>query len=124
MQFERHEKFPGGESRDDVARRCEEAIRETVLLHLPEHGGEEGVFHVAVASHGVCIAELVEALKRLDSSQIEDQAADSYAGLRNTAWTRVHITAKVRTALSASSASSGCTYREKWRPSTLEACPS
>ncbi|KAL4263621.1 Histidine phosphatase superfamily protein [Pleurotus pulmonarius] len=76
--FERHEKFPGGESRDDVARRCEEAIRETVLSHLPEHGGEEGEFHVAVASHGVCI----------------DQVSDTYAGLRNTAWTRVHVTAK------------------------------
>lgn len=89
----RAEKFPGAESLDDLARRAEEAIEECVLPHLSEHhGSDSNDFHIAIASHGLCISELVTALLRLDPTSRRDV---SYAGLLNTAWTRVNISFKV-----------------------------
>ncbi|TFK34487.1 histidine phosphatase superfamily [Crucibulum laeve] len=81
---QRHEKFPEGESLDDLARRCEEGVQQCVLAHLHEGDGT----HVALASHGLCISELVAALLRLDPESNRDV---SYAGLLNTAWTRVTV---------------------------------
>ncbi|GLB42120.1 putative histidine phosphatase superfamily (branch 1) [Lyophyllum shimeji] len=75
--------FPEGESLEDLARRAEEAIAECVLPHI----GEDGA-HIAVASHGLCISELIAALLRLDPYSRRDI---SYTGLLNTAWTRLTI---------------------------------
>ncbi|KAG5646713.1 hypothetical protein DXG03_002395 [Asterophora parasitica] len=77
-------KFPGGESLEDLARRAEEAIEECVVRHLDE--GKD--IHVALASHGLCISELVPALLRLDPETRKDV---SYAGLLNTAWHRATV---------------------------------
>lgn len=84
----RNVKFPEGESLNDLARRAEEAIAECVLPHIQSDS------HIVIASHGLCISELVAALLRLDPDARRDI---SYAGLLNTAWTRVVVTTRVRT---------------------------
>ncbi|KAJ6470069.1 phosphoglycerate mutase [Mycena vitilis] len=83
----RDAKFPQGESLDDLARRADEAIADCVVPHL----ATEDDVHIAIASHGLCISELVAALLRLDPSSRRDI---SYAGLLNTAWTRAVVTPK------------------------------
>ncbi|KAJ7485343.1 phosphoglycerate mutase [Mycena latifolia] len=83
----RDAKFPEGESLDDLARRAEKAIAECVIPHLAA-GGD---LHIAIASHGLCISELVAALLRLDPDSRRDI---SYAGLLNTAWTRAVVSIK------------------------------
>lgn len=79
----RADKFPEGESLEDLARRAEDAIAECVWPHV----GQDGV-HVAIASHGLCISELIAALLCLDPESRRDI---SYTGLLNTAWTRLTV---------------------------------
>ena len=62
-------------------------MRECILPHV----GTDNV-HVAIASHGLCISEMVAALLRLDPGSRRDI---SYAGLLNTAWTRVEVQLRV-----------------------------
>lgn len=83
----RHGRFPGGESREDLARRAEQAIRECVIPHI-----QQDKAHIAIASHGLCISELVTAIIRLDPDSRQDV---SYTGLLNTAWTRLTVSLKV-----------------------------
>ncbi|KAK7034555.1 hypothetical protein VNI00_012402 [Paramarasmius palmivorus] len=85
--YERHEKFPEGESLDDLAKRSEEAIAECVIPHI--RAGDEG--HIILASHGLAISEMVAALLRLDPDADRDV---DYRGLLNTAWTRAVVEAK------------------------------
>lgn len=82
----RSAKFPEGESLDDLARRAETGIKECVLPHVLEDD-----VHIAIASHGLCISELIAALLRLDPDSRRDV---SYIGLLNTAWTRVTVSVK------------------------------
>ncbi|KAJ7269938.1 phosphoglycerate mutase [Mycena rebaudengoi] len=82
----RDARFPDGESLNDLARRTEKAIADCVVAHLT--GGD---LHIAIASHGLCISELIAALLRLDPDSRRDI---SYAGLLNTAWTRVVVSVK------------------------------
>lgn len=92
--FERHEKFPNGESLNDVSVRAEHFMNNQVLKpYLPRaiSSGVEDV-HVALVSHGLCISELIPALlKRNDGGS----PAKDYRGLLNTAWTRVTVQVKV-----------------------------
>ncbi|KAF5310853.1 hypothetical protein D9619_007859 [Psilocybe cf. subviscida] len=85
----RQEKFPEGESLDDIALRAEAAVRECILPHVG-HGQGDGdeEAHIAIASHGLCISEVVAALVRLDP---EADKTKSYRGLKNTAWARVEV---------------------------------
>lgn len=48
--------------------------------------------HVAIASHGLCIGELVAALVRLDPDAVHTMR---FTGLSNTAWTRVNVRIRV-----------------------------
>lgn len=82
----RYEKYANGESLNDLATRAEAALRECVFPHLDADA------HIAIASHGLCISEMVSALMRLDP---EADKSISYQGLLNTAWTRVNIQQKV-----------------------------
>lgn len=91
VYYERHEKFPNGESLDDLRERAVDALRQCVLPHLENDEG-----HVAIASHGLCISEMMAALVSLDPEA--DQTV-SYRGLLNTAWTRVHVQRRVRDVL-------------------------
>jgi len=90
--FERHEKFPNGESLDDVAVRAERVISELVLKPYLLHGISAGDdVHVALVSHGLCISEMIPALlKRNDGGAPEK----NYRGLLNTAWSRATVTIK------------------------------
>ncbi|KAF9480584.1 phosphoglycerate mutase-like protein [Pholiota conissans] len=88
MLYERSERFPEGETLEDLAARAEIAIQSCVLPHLQAKDVEGDGVHVAVASHGLAIGELVAALLRLDPEADHNQAHD---GLQNTAWTRVKV---------------------------------
>ncbi len=92
--YTRQDRFPQGESLDDLSLRAEQAISELVLPHVwsAARQGFKGV-HVAVVSHGLCIGEMVPALLRKDHSGIPPQ--DQYRGLKNTAWIRVTVDVKV-----------------------------
>jgi len=85
--FARDEKFEGGESADDVARRVERALRECVLPHLNDVDSHQDT-HIAIASHGIAIAEMIAALTRLDPAF---ESRRKYRGLVNTAWARVLV---------------------------------
>jgi len=93
--LEPEESFPEGESYLDLGKRAEKAIQECVLPHLTKENYEKD-FHIALASHGLCISQLVPATLKLDTTASEDLNV-SYAGLRNTAWTRAAITLQVQT---------------------------
>jgi broad specificity phosphatase PhoE len=91
----RDEKFPQGESLNDLKDRAEEAIDELVMPHVWQtlKEGKTDV-DIALVSHGLCISELVAALVRKDS-KVEQGGAEGlggkYTGLLNTAWTRISI---------------------------------
>jgi broad specificity phosphatase PhoE len=55
---ERNEKFPTGESLNDLEKRAEKAIQELIMPHIwkAAKDGRKGV-QVAVVSHGLCISE-------------------------------------------------------------------
>lgn len=91
---ERWQKFPEGESLDDLAARASLAIEELVMSHVRRAAreGRKGV-HIALVSHGLCISELVPALLKKDSSGTH--SGKNYRGLLNTAWTRITVDVKV-----------------------------
>ncbi|KAJ8073748.1 hypothetical protein PM082_012026 [Marasmius tenuissimus] len=86
----RDERFPEGESLNDLGRRTAEAIQECVLPHLQGSNSDEDR-HIILASHGLCISELVSALVKLDP---EADTGVDYRGLLNTAWTRAAVSLK------------------------------
>lgn len=91
----RKAKFPEGESLDDLRARAGQAFKELVVPIIRDVVKEkrENV-HVALASHGLCISELVAVVVSMDHErrskglEVPDR---QYAGLLNTAWTRVTI---------------------------------
>lgn len=95
---ERWEKFPGGESVDDVARRAEQFVGETVIPHLWDAArtGKKDV-QIMIVSHGVCISEFIPALLKRDSSM--QHHTRSWRGLANTGWNRIVIEIEVLVAV-------------------------
>jgi len=94
LLFNRNERFPNGESVDDLTIRAERFINDLVLKpYLPRaiSSGAEDV-HIAVVSHGLCIGELIRALLKRNGGGLP---ARDYRGLQNTAWTRVTVRVKV-----------------------------
>ncbi|KAJ3573383.1 hypothetical protein NP233_g2459 [Leucocoprinus birnbaumii] len=85
----RDAKFPDGESPNDVTLRVERGIKECILPHLFDKS-QEGA-HIGIASHGICLAELISALVRLDPDL---DTTKSYRGHWNTAWSRIEISFK------------------------------
>jgi len=85
----RDEKFPEGESINDLADRAKRANTALVLPHVWQAAkeGKTGI-HVAIVSHGLCISQMISELLKLSANQ--DKESD-YRGLYNTAWTRVAI---------------------------------
>ncbi|KAI6130006.1 histidine phosphatase superfamily [Pisolithus thermaeus] len=90
--YDRSQRFPGGESLDDLAARADEAVCQLVLPHTLQAArlGTQDV-HIALVSHGLCISEMVAALVKRNHEGVPDT---SYRGLRNTAWARVTIQVK------------------------------
>ncbi|KAI3607682.1 phosphoglycerate mutase family protein [Moniliophthora roreri] len=83
----RTDRFPEGESRDDVAKRAERAVEEIVLPLFADAGDTD--VHVAIVSHGLFIRELVDVLLKLDPTK--HGLGNDYRGLRNTGWTRITV---------------------------------
>ena len=92
---ERWQKFPEGESLEDVVKRAEKAIDDFVMPHVWEaaKNGKKNV-HIALVSHGICISELIPVLVMKDASG--QHPGHRWRGLRNTAWTRITVDVKVR----------------------------
>ena len=87
------EKFPEGESTNELALRANRAITALVLPHVWQAAkvGKTGI-HIAVVSHGLCIGQMISELLKMSVKQDEGD----YRGLRNTAWTRLAIDIEVR----------------------------
>ena len=89
----RAEKFPGGESVDDLAKRAERVVRKVILPHVWAAARDETrEAHIAVVSHGLFISEVIAALVKLDVGS--GGKAGSYRGLKNTGWARVVVDVK------------------------------
>lgn len=90
IHHERWRKFPSGESLDDLTERAEKAVREVILPHILTRlkSGIRGS-QIAVASHGLLIAEMVPVLLKMDPTSAESRT--SFRGMHNTAWTRVTV---------------------------------
>lgn len=86
--YDREDKFPEGESMNDLAARANRAVWEIVVPYVKEDAENGTSAHIAIVSHGLCISELVAAVLRLD---LKSKNANNWTGLLNTAWTRVKI---------------------------------
>ncbi|KIJ54823.1 hypothetical protein M422DRAFT_24719 [Sphaerobolus stellatus SS14] len=97
VPFGRVEKFPEGESLDDLAVRATRVINELILPWIWDaektYGKREGEVHIAVVSHGLCIYETMRALVKLDADGYGDQA-HTFKGLANTGWFRATLAVK------------------------------
>ncbi|KZV73738.1 phosphoglycerate mutase-like protein [Peniophora sp. CONT] len=83
------EKFPEGESSNDLADRAKQAIDELVMPQVLEaaRAGKKGV-HIALVSHGLCISHLISQLLQKNDG---GAPKGDYRGLMNTAWSRVTV---------------------------------
>jgi len=83
------EKFPEGESINDLAERARTALEKFMLPHVWQAAkeGKTGI-HVAIVSHGLCISQLISELLKKSAKQ---GGEIGYRGLWNTAWTRVVV---------------------------------
>ncbi|KZW01506.1 phosphoglycerate mutase-like protein [Exidia glandulosa HHB12029] len=83
----RTDKFPEGESRDDVRQRGARVLSEYLMPHILAargHTPDTLPHRVAVVSHGICIAELLGAiLYRVPSSERREYW---FGGVQNTGW--------------------------------------
>ncbi|KAJ6585042.1 hypothetical protein B0H19DRAFT_1107810 [Mycena capillaripes] len=91
--FSRSEKFPEGESADEVQDRASQGWTDILLPYVREAAQEgKNHVHVAVVSHGIYIKEAIRALAKYDRTA--DITACDYQWLRNTAWARVVVQVK------------------------------
>ncbi|KAJ7250832.1 histidine phosphatase superfamily [Mycena haematopus] len=89
----RSEKFPEGESQNDVQDRASKCWAEILLPYVQEKAKDNNHVHVAVVSHGVFIKEALRVLAKYDCTA--DLSACDYQFLRNTGWARVVVEVKV-----------------------------
>ncbi|PFH54086.1 hypothetical protein AMATHDRAFT_860 [Amanita thiersii Skay4041] len=87
-----YERYPEGESREDLLRRAEQAIDELLVpLIRATHESSVEETHVAVVSHGLFIREIAGALLRRDAFLGKDRGFVPLKGLRNTGWMRLLV---------------------------------
>jgi len=90
----RLEKFPGGESLSDLARRAGEVIDHILWPYIWDETHNNA--HIVVVSHGILLAELMTALvKRHNAQHASKIQPRDFCGMRNTAWTKVRVNARV-----------------------------
>ena len=89
--YNRKDKFPSGESLNDLQTRAERAMEEIIMPHVWNAAKSGEKAHIAVVSHGLCISELIAALMRKDCDAPPGAQGGKWTGLMNTAWTRVTI---------------------------------
>ncbi|KAG9227609.1 hypothetical protein CCMSSC00406_0000745 [Pleurotus cornucopiae] len=102
--YNRTEKYPEGESAIDLSRRAVQAV-EDILLPYTQQDNPESQVHIAIASHGIFISEVVEALLRMDTESGLQHSPNQYRGLSNTGWVRVRVECLPATEVSAVSRS-------------------
>jgi len=110
----RSQRFPGGESLDDMALRAELVLETILLPHViqehkerqnrrvekkevgEEEGNEKMGRKIAVVSHGLFIGELVRAILNRDkvwtTRRGEQIDVKNLRGMKNTGWTRLEVT--------------------------------
>lgn len=73
---------------EDLTRRAERAVREVVLPHVLNvaRSGKDEHIHIALVSHGLCIAQVVSAIVRLGGGTWKRKGP-----MVNTAWVRVEV---------------------------------
>ncbi|KAF8073718.1 phosphoglycerate mutase-like protein [Lyophyllum atratum] len=91
--YNRSERFPDGESLNDVAGRADQVVQDLILPYV-QKAAQEGTdsMHVAFVSHGIFIKELVASLLR----QSVGKAQAFHGGLSNTGWVLMTVKVKVR----------------------------
>ena len=87
------ERFPGGESDEDLAARAARAVDEVIIPHVRSAVREGHAEHIALVSHGLFIGALIAALLKKDSSGVS--STREYTGMQNTAWARMIIDLQV-----------------------------
>ncbi|KAJ3813319.1 phosphoglycerate mutase [Lentinula aff. lateritia] len=87
----RSDRFPGGESRKDLAARAERVIDELLFPYILNTTGPVPS-HVAVVSHGLFIREIVDALYRRGFGG--EGMLNNHRSLSNTGWTTVIVNVK------------------------------
>lgn len=97
--YNRTEKYPEGESAMDLSRRAVQAVEDILLPYVLQDNPESQI-HVAIASHGVFISEVVKALLRMDTESVIQYSPNEYRGLSNTGWVRVQVECLVNYVLS------------------------
>jgi broad specificity phosphatase PhoE len=96
--YSRTEKFPGGESLEDMAKRVDDVINEVLLPYAWQEFEGAGPMTVAIVSHGLFIAELVARLVKRSDKVLDctlQAEARNLRGLKNTAFTKVQVTFNV-----------------------------
>ena len=90
--YSRTEKFPGGESFEDVAKRVDDVIDEVLIPYVWQEFEGGAPMTVAIVSHGFFIAELVARLLKRANIDLDGSEARNLRGQKNTAYTKVQIT--------------------------------
>ena len=93
--YTRTEKFPGGESVEDMAKRVDDVINEVLFPYVWQEFEGGAPMTVAIVSHGLFIAELVARLVKRGNMALDGTEARNLRGLKNTAFTKVQVTFKV-----------------------------
>ena len=92
--YGRSQRFPEGESQDDLHGRAQKFVRETLLPQIRQAAMEKvPEMHVAIVSHGMFITELIATLFELET--LQSTLSTFHGDLQNTAWTRIHVEMKV-----------------------------
>ncbi|KAF8895486.1 phosphoglycerate mutase-like protein [Infundibulicybe gibba] len=86
----RTDRFPGGESREEVAARARRVVDEVCLPYIRDAEGEGRTNdHIAIVAHGILIREVITILVSKGGGQ-GGTGAD-YGGMLNTAWARLAV---------------------------------
>jgi broad specificity phosphatase PhoE len=96
--YTRTEKFPGGESLEDMAKRVDGVIDEVLFPYVWQEFEGAASMTVAIVSHGLFIAELVARLVKRSDIDLDgtlQAEARNLRGLKNTAFTNVQVTFQV-----------------------------
>ena len=96
--YTRTEKFPGGESLNEMGERVDSVIDEILLPYVWQEVEGAAPTIIAIVSHGLFIAELVARLVKRDDTYRHDPFqvdVRKFRGLKNTAYTKVQVTVKV-----------------------------
>ena len=116
--YTRTERFPGGESLDEVAERADSTIDEVLLPYVQKEAEGAAPTTIAIVSHGLFIAELVARLVKRNSAYQDGLFrvdARLLRGLKNTAYTKVQVTSNVCCYLLCSSTTTTMTLSNRRR---------